>query len=198
MKTELSIVIPLYNEAENIKSLFNELNKLEELLPKNTEVILVNDGSTDDTNNIVKKTKLKFIKKTIIFSRNFGHQSALLAGLKKSTGEMVVTMDGDLQHPPKLILEMIDLYKNGYEIVLTQKIGSNNISGFKKITSLAFYKIINLFSSTEITESASDFRLIGRQALDSLLLLPENRKFLSCSKFSPSLFAPVCKISICN
>jgi polyisoprenyl-phosphate glycosyltransferase len=178
MKTNLSIVIPLYNESESIKPLFKQLNKLKKDLPKNTEVILVDDGSTDKTIKNVKKTNLEFNKKIVSFSKNFGHQSALMAGLRESKGEMVVTMDGDLQHPPQLIIKMIDLYKQGYQVVLTKKIDRDITSGFKKFSSNLFYKIINLFSTTPIIDSASDFRLLGRNALDALLSLPENRKFL--------------------
>jgi glycosyltransferase involved in cell wall biosynthesis len=124
------------------------------------------------------KSKLSYSKKIISFSKNFGHQSALLAGLHKSKGEMVVTMDGDLQHPPDLIVKMVKLCKQGYEIVLTQKIDKNVTSGFKRFSSTFFYKLINLFSSTKIVDSASDFRLIKRNALNELLNLPEKRIFL--------------------
>ncbi len=177
-KTNLSIVIPLYNEAENIKALFKELNKLKNKLPKNTEVIFVNDGSKDQTVEILLREKLVFKKKVISLSKNFGHQSALIAGLNNSTGEIVITMDGDLQHPPKIIPNLIKLNKQGYDIVLTQKIDNHITKGFKKTSSILFYKIINLFSNTRIYESASDFRLMNRKSLHELLKLPESSKFL--------------------
>lgn len=178
MKYELSIVIPLFNEVENIGFLFTELNKFKKKFPPKTEIILVDDGSKDATLKKILDTKLLFDKKLLIFSKNFGHQSALLAGLKKANGKAVVTMDGDLQHPPKIILEMIALHTQGYDIVLTKKIDHNVTSGFKKISSLLFYKCINLFSNTEIVDSSSDFRLLSRSAVDSLLALPEKRIFL--------------------
>lgn len=177
MKIDLSIVIPLYNESENVAVLYKALNKLKNKLPK-TEVILVDDGSKDDTLKKLKKLKLNFPKKIISFSKNFGHQSALLAGLDKSIGKSVITMDGDMQHPPKLILKMLKLEKQGFDIVLTQKIDKNITSGFKKISSTFFYKLINVFSDTDIVDGASDFRLLNQKALKALLELPEKRKFL--------------------
>lgn len=174
---KLSVVIPLYNEAGAIKDLFEALNKLRKDLPK-TEIIFVNDGSSDQTIKQLKDNRLSYTKKIISFSKNFGHQPALLAGLREAKGDLVVTMDGDLQHPPKLILKMIELNKQGYDIVLTQKIDKNVTSGFKKTSSKLFYKFVNLFSDIQIVDSASDFRLLSRKALDILLLLPENRKFL--------------------
>lgn len=178
MKYKLSIVIPVFNEEKSIPPLFSELNKLSKKLPKSTEVILVDDGSTDQTLNKIKKLKIKYSKKIISLSRNFGHQSALIAGLRHSNGQISLTMDGDLQHPPQMIPEMVELHDQGYDIVLTQKISYQNESFLKKKTSKLFYKLINLFSSTDITDSSSDFRSLNRAALDALLSMPENKKFL--------------------
>lgn len=177
MKAKLSIVIPLYNENKNIATLFAALNKLKKELPR-TEVILVDDGSSDETVSLCRKKKLKFPKKILSLSKNFGHQSALLAGLHEASGKVVITMDGDLQHPPKLITKMLELEKQGYDIVLTQKIDKQVTSGFKRFSASAFYQLINIFSDTTIVAGASDFRLLNRRALDALLVLPEKRKFL--------------------
>lgn len=173
---KLSIVIPLYNEAESIKPLFRELNKLKNKLPK-TEIILIDDGSEDETVQRIKSTKLDFPKKLISFSRNFGKDSALVAGLKLSSGDAIVTMDCDLQHPPEVILEMISLHNQGYHIVVTQKI-DNVTPKFKNLFSKVYYKVINMFSNISVAEGSSDFRLMSRKSLDALLLLPEKRKFL--------------------
>ena len=132
--TELSIVIPVYNEAANIRALFKELNSLQKKLPKQTEVILVDDGSKDDTVQKIRQTQLKYRKHVIQLSRNFGHQSALFAGLQEATGKYVVTMDGDLQHPPKLIPKMLQQHKHGVNIVLTQRLDTQATSHFKKRT----------------------------------------------------------------
>lgn len=174
---KLSIVVPLFNEENSIKSLFDELNKLKNKLPQ-TEIILVDDGSKDNTVDKIKQNKLNFPKKTISFSKNFGHQAALIAGMKEAEGELIVTMDGDLQHPPELIVKMIELTNQGYDIVLTQKIDKDITTGFKRMSSTLFYKLINLFSDTNIVDGASDFRLLNRRAVKSLLSLPEKRKFL--------------------
>lgn len=178
MKNELSIVIPLFNEEDTIKALFSELNLLSSVIPKSTEVIFVDDGSSDKTLNYLKKTKLNYSKKIISFTRNFGHQSALLAGLEKSSGDLIVCMDGDLQHPPKLIPKMIKLYKHGYDIVLTQKDFYENESYLKTRLSKLFYRLVNILSSVDITNSSSDFRLMSRRSLNALLNMKETRKFL--------------------
>lgn len=178
MKTKLSIVIPLFNEEENIKALFSELNRLSSKLPKSTEVILVDDGSSDKTLSLLQKTKLKYYKKLISFTRNFGHQSALLAGLEKSSGDLVICMDGDLQHPPELIPKMIKLFNEGYDVVLTQKESYEKESYLKTGLSRLFYRLVNSLSSVDITNSASDFRLMSRRSLNALLNMKETRKFL--------------------
>ncbi|OGJ37777.1 MAG: hypothetical protein A2383_01675 [Candidatus Pacebacteria bacterium RIFOXYB1_FULL_39_46] len=174
----LSIVIPLFNEEAVINSLIARLNSLRKKYPLRTEIIFINDGSTDKTALLLEKSTLHFPAKIISFSRNFGHQSALLAGLKEASGQYIVTMDGDLQHPPELILKMIELYKQGYEVVLTQRFDKQVNGLIKRTTASWFYRLLNLLSQVKIQENASDFRLLSRTALTALLSLPEQRKFL--------------------
>jgi dolichol-phosphate mannosyltransferase len=174
----LSVVIPLYNEEAILPALIKRLAALSSKLPKQTEIIFVDDGSRDKTKLLIKKTKLPFNVKLLEFSRNFGHQSALLAGLKEAKGNYVVSMDGDLQHPPELIIKMLALHRQGFEIVLTRRTDTSVTAVSKKLTAKLFYWLINALSSTPIEPNSSDFRSLNRQALDSLLAMPEHRKFL--------------------
>ncbi len=178
MRAVLSVVIPLYNEAENIPRLFQVLNQLVNKLPKRTELIFVDDGSKDETLKLLRQKKIKYPKMIIELSRNFGHQAALLAGLEQATGQYIVTMDGDLQHPPSLIPEMLRAHKEGIDIVLTRRIDTTNTPFFKRATAALFYFFINFLSDTTISVNASDFRSMNRAAVTALLQLPEKRKFL--------------------
>jgi glycosyltransferase involved in cell wall biosynthesis len=173
----LSIVIPIFNEEAGIKKLFEALNSLAPRLPANTEVILVDDGSSDQSIKLLTEESLVLKKSIISFSRNFGHQSALLAGLKLAKGDFVVTMDGDLQHPPTLIPTFLDLHSQGHDIVLTKRQDSDILRS-KYVFSSLFYSLINKISATSIPVNSSDFRSMSRRAVNALLALPENRKFL--------------------
>lgn len=173
---ELSIVIPLFNEVDNIPQLFKELNRTLKTINLATEVILVDDGSTDNTTQVAKESKLNSSKKILVLSRNFGHQSAIYAGLIESKGKIIVTMDGDLQHPPSLIPKFIKLHKKGNEIVFTKRIDSQN--NLKSLASRAYYLIVNKITNYAVPPSSSDFRSMTRKSLNTLLSLPENRLFL--------------------
>lgn len=174
---QLSIVIPLYNEELAIAALFTRLNKLKKKLPT-TEVILVNDGSQDRTAEKVEELALQYEKKLLDFSRNFGHQAALLAGMEVARGKYVVTMDGDLQHPPEVIPLMLSHHKKGAEIVLTKRIDTDSVPFLKQLTARVFYFLMNSISQTRIGENISDFRSMDRQTLNALLAMKEKRKFL--------------------
>ena len=172
----ISIVIPAMNEANNVSLLFERITQT--LKNKSIEVIFVNDGSTDNTLNEIKElAKKSNIVKYISFSRNFGHQSALMAGIRMSTGQAVVTMDCDLQHPPELIPNLISEWKKGFDIVYTVRSGDN--TGFvKRVTSSTFYYFINMLSNVKIDSGAADYRLIDRKVLDRLLEMNESVLFL--------------------
>ena len=174
----LSLVIPVYNEAAVLPALVKRLTALAGKLPSRTELIFVDDGSKDQTVSIIKKARFAFPVKIIQFTRNFGHQAALWAGLQEAQGQYVVSLDGDLQHPPELIPKMLRLHKQGYEIVLTRRVDSDGLAFSKKASARFFYRLINLLSNTPVEPNSSDFRSLGRKALDSLLALPERRKFL--------------------
>jgi len=179
-RAKVSLVLPLYNEVEMLPLLFIELQKQLSILKRTygVEVLFVDDGSDDDTFAKLKSYKKFVPHKSISFSRNFGHQAALLAGLREATGDVVITMDGDLQHPPAFIHQLLKAYEKGVDIVFTKRAEQKSLSYFKRTSSGWFYKVLNLFSSTKIQEAGSDFRLMSREAVDTLLLLPEKRIFL--------------------
>jgi polyisoprenyl-phosphate glycosyltransferase len=173
----MSIVIPLFNEEGNILPLIKRLIASIKGIDS-FENILIDDGSVDNTLNVLRKLSEDFSNiHYISFSQNFGHQPALKAGLDHAKGKFVITMDGDLQHPPEFINDMIDKWKTGYYIVNTIRVEDKNLSYFKKKTSSLFYKIINLLSDIRIVPGA-DFRLMDRAAVDVFKEFTENPQFI--------------------
>jgi dolichol-phosphate mannosyltransferase len=172
----LSIIIPVYNEAESIPALCKEISAY---VKKDFEVIFVDDGSTDKTLDVIKTfTSTGNQYKCISLSRNFGHQNALMAGMEHAAGDEIVIMDGDLQHPPSLINEMLAKLQQGYDLVLTKRNKTENIGWLKKVTGSAFYSFINLISDTKIEPNAADFKAFNRKVLNSLLQFKERELFL--------------------
>jgi dolichol-phosphate mannosyltransferase len=175
----ISLVIPAYNEEESLPFLFDSLLKLFENSKYDIEIIVVDDGSKDKTFEIVQFYNLKhgFIK-GIKLSRNMGHQAALDCGLQHASGDAVISMDADMQHPPDLIPKMIDLWENeGYEVILTSKIQNEETGFFYRLISKMFYSLFNKWSEIKLTPNGSDFRLMGRKSLDAILKMPEYHKF---------------------
>lgn len=167
-KLKISIVIPCYNEEGNVVELYNKINEI--LSDYTVEYIFIDDNSKDETLNILeelseKDSNVKFIS----FSRNFGHQNALRAGLEYSTGECVISMDADLQHPPEILPKLIEKWKEGYEIVFTVRKDIENVSKFKKITASLFYKLINTLSDIDVKQGAADFRLLDKRIVRVLI-----------------------------
>lgn len=178
-RPHLSIVVPAFNEELSIPLLAKALRHVASRLPKAVELLIVDDGSQDGTVAAVSAAQWPWAVRIITLSRNFGHQAALLAGLEAATGERVVSMDCDLQHPPSLIPQLYELSQQGYQVVLTQRIDPpEKISWQKRMTSKWFYTLINWLSDTPVPVNTSDFRLLDRQALNELLAMPEHRKFL--------------------
>lgn len=177
---DLSVVVPVYNEEGNIAKLLQEIHLHLSSLNLLTEVILVDDGSYDNTwqkicAGVSQYTDVRGLK----LSRNFGHQHALLAGLANASGNAVLSMDGDLQHPPSLIPEMVALWRDeGVAIVCTQRIDTPTTGTFKRITSKWFYRLFSAISDVKMMDGSSDFRLMDRRALDALLSLNEFDVFL--------------------
>jgi dolichol-phosphate mannosyltransferase len=175
----ISIVIPVHNEEENIPLLYA---KLKEVFKKSTqyklEIIFVDDGSQDSSGRLIEKMVKKNNQvRGIFFSRNFGHQAAIEAGLKLAKGNAVIMMDADMQHPPEIIPEMLEKWHEGFEVVNTKRLETEKESLFKKITSKLFYRVINGISDIHIEPGSADFRLLSRRALNSLNDLPEKDKF---------------------
>lgn len=177
MKIKLiSVVIPSFNEEGNVEIICNKLVDL--LDQKQLEIIFVDDGSTDQTLlNIRKLSKKYSCVKYLSFSRNFGHQSALKAGLDYSKGDCVVSIDCDLQHPPELITKMLEKWNSGYDIVYTVRDDSRT-PFFKKMTAAIFYKLINSLSDLDIEPGAADFRLLDRKVVEIIKSNNERALFL--------------------
>ena len=167
-KTKVSIVIPCYNEEGNVEVLYNEIKSL--LSNFTIEFIFVDDNSIDRTLSILESlANSNSDVNYISLSRNFGHQNALRAGLEYSTGDCVISMDADLQHPPELLLTLIEKWEQGYEIVYTIRKDVENISQFKKITSSFFYMLMNRLSEIEVKKGAADFRLLDKKIVEILI-----------------------------
>ena len=174
----ISVVVPVYNEAENVGELHRRLTAA--LVPLDSyEIVLVDDGSTDGTWDAVRGlTETDPRLRVVRLSRNFGHQVALSAGLDHARGQAVITMDGDLQDPPELIPELVEQWRQGSDVVFAVRAQREGETWFKLATASAFYKLINRVSSVDIPEQAGDFRLLSRRALDALLAMPERARYL--------------------
>lgn len=174
----VSLVIPVFNEVGVIETTHAKIVAVIDALPHVFRIYYVDDGSTDGTEASLERLAAQDERVRVLsLSRNFGHQAALTAGLDHAEGEVIISLDGDGQHPPEIIPQMIALIEQGYDIVQTQRIEEGGVS-FKKITSDAFYWLINKISGTRIQPGAADFRALSRQALDALKSMPEYHRFL--------------------
>jgi polyisoprenyl-phosphate glycosyltransferase len=170
----LSIIVPLYNEEGNVKHFYNSIKATLQDAGYNYELIFVNDGSSDKTLVLLKELALADSNVFYLsFSRNFGHQNALKAGLDFAKGDAVITMDGDLQHPPQVVLELINEWKAGYEVVYTVRQDADSTGAVKKSSSNLFYRILNSISGIELEKGTADFRLIDRKVLNILKQMNE-------------------------
>jgi len=177
---KVDFVIPLFNEEESLPAFHQMLEATE--LPEQWKrrYIFVNDGSSDRTQNILRSLAEHNANVLAVeLSRNFGHQAALTAGLAETAGDVVIMMDGDGQHPPSLVSEMIRLYESGCDIVQARRIDETSSQGsFKSWTSQLFYRLLRSIGEVELVEGASDFRLLSRRAVEALRQLPEYDRFL--------------------
>lgn len=175
---KLSIVVPVYNEEESIEIFIKEVEEKTKSLPLEKIFYFVNDGSTDKTLKIIKKLAEKRDDiQYISFSRNFGKEAALLAGLEVAVGDFVTIMDVDLQDPPEMLPEMFEKLQEGYDVVGTRRISRTGEPPIRSFFAKLFYKIINKISKTQIVDGARDYRLMTRQVVDSILKLQESNRF---------------------
>jgi dolichol-phosphate mannosyltransferase len=178
-KLNIDLVIPVFNESGVIEQTYTEVCKVIDALPHKFKFYYVDDGSEDDTVQLLHALAKKDRRIVVLeLSRNFGHQAALTAGLDASAGDFVISMDGDGQHPSAMIVQMIELFEQGYDIVQAQRMDDGGAYSFKRITSAVFYSLINRISGTQITPGAADFRGMSRQAVDGLKAMPEYHRFL--------------------
>jgi polyisoprenyl-phosphate glycosyltransferase len=174
-----SLVVPIYNEEAVLPLLLHRLDALLDALDGPAEAIFVDDGSRD-TGPIVLEAKARSDKRYrfIKLSRNFGHQIAITTGMDYALGEAVIVMDGDLQDPPEVVLEMIAKWREGYQVVYAQRQSRDGESAFKRVTADLFYRLLDKLSDVPIPRDVGDFRLVDRQALESFLAMPEQDRFV--------------------
>jgi polyisoprenyl-phosphate glycosyltransferase len=180
-KALLSIVSPVYEEEEVLPHFHRVLGEVLDGLADEyeAEIILVDDGSRDGTLALLRQMAADDPRvRYFSFSRNFGHQAAITAGLENARGDAVVTLDCDLQHPPSLIPALMQKWRDGYDIVATVREDDRTVGLWKRLTSRVFFRLMRLLSEEEVREAASDYQLLSRKALQALLLMGETHRFL--------------------
>ena len=177
---KISVVIPMYYEEEVVNECYNRTKKVLTSLDNfEHEIIFVNDGSKDKTLELLEEIASKDnTAKIISFSRNFGHQAAVTAGLKFVTGDCCLIIDSDMQDPPELLVNMLKLWEQGNEVIYAKRKVRKGESAFKLFTAKMFYKILNGLSDVDIPKDTGDFRLADRKVIDVINSMPEHNKFL--------------------
>lgn len=179
MAIEISVIAPVLNEEQNVYELYNRLSAVLKKICSSYEIILVDDGSSDNTLFAIEKIASEDSSvKYISFSRNFGHQVALFAGMEKCSGEKIVLIDGDLQDPPEIIEILFNKLKEGYNIVYAKRNARKGESFLKKATAKFFYRILRKITSVNIPVDTGDFRIMDRKVCTELLKMKEHNKFL--------------------
>jgi polyisoprenyl-phosphate glycosyltransferase len=179
LRRTISIVVPAYNEEDVLEEFHNRLSSVLSSQPYKAEILYVNDGSRDNTMEILYKLKEKDPRVGIIdLSRNFGKEIAMSAGLDKAIGDAVILIDADLQDPPEVIPELINKWQTGYDVVYAKRIARDGETQLKKATAFLFYRIMRMFSKVEIPADTGDFRILSRRALNSLKRLREQHRFM--------------------
>lgn len=174
----ISIIVPCYNEQETVEHFYDEIIKVTDQIDYDFEFIYVNDGSKDQTVALVKALRERDERVCLIdFSRNFGKEAAMLAGMEYSRGDAVVVMDVDLQDPPSLLPQMVKFWEEGYENIYTRRRNRDGEPPIRSFFANAFYRLINKMSDVEIIDGARDYRLLSRRAVDDLVNLKEKNRF---------------------
>ena len=175
----ISIAVPVYNEQENVAILHREIVRYMEPLPYRFEIVFVDDGSRDATALVLDRITQEDPRvRALLLARNYGFQTALACGMENADGDAVITMDGDLQHPPALLPELVAHWEAGAEVVQTVRQDTEGVSWFKKNASRAFYHLINAISKIHVVEGGSDFRLLDRKVILSFRRFGERAKFI--------------------
>ena len=176
---QISIIVPLFNEEQVIQESYERIKRVIEHTGKAYEIIFVNDGSTDKTEELANKIcNNDSHVKLLSFSRNFGHQMAITAGMDHACGMAVIVIDADLQDPPEVIIEMIKEWENGYDVVYGKRIKRKGETFFKKATASIFYRVLKHMTDVEIPVDTGDFRLIDRNVCNYLKSLPERNRYV--------------------
>ena len=178
-KQLISVIVPLYNEEEVIGESYRRLSAVLASLEEDYELLFVNDGSRDRTFELARAIVEKDPRVALIdFSRNFGHQMAVSAGLMQARGDAVVIIDADLQDPPELISKMVEMWHGGAEVVYGKRVSRKGESAFKKLTAFCYYRVLDAVSGWNIPKDTGDFRLMDRKVADALRAMPEHNRFL--------------------
>ncbi len=179
MSIRYSVVVPVFNEEEVISESYRRLKEVMEQTKEPYELIFVNDGSRDKTEEMITELcEQDAAVKLLSFSRNFGHQIAISAGMDASSGDAVIVIDADLQDPPEVILEMIAKWQEGYEVVYGKRTSRAGETLFKKVTAKCFYRLLKSMTSVDIPVDTGDFRLIDRAVCDVLSSMPEKNRYV--------------------
>jgi len=179
MKPVITIIAPVFNETGSLGELHRRVSEVMNSQPDPWELVLVDDGSTDGSTDIIREMAKEDERiRPVIFARNFGHQTAVTAGMAYARGDAVVVIDADLQDPPEVILEMLAKWHEGYEVVYATRTEREGESGFKLFTASLFYKLIYRITDIKIPMNTGDFRLLDRKVVDIMNAMPEHNRFL--------------------
>ncbi|NJM95233.1 MAG: glycosyltransferase family 2 protein [Acaryochloridaceae cyanobacterium CSU_5_19] len=176
---QYSLIIPIYNEEATIPELYRRLSQVMEPMDAPTEIIFIDDGSQDRSLNLIRDLhhhdqRICYVS----FARNFGHQIAVTAGLNFARGQIIIILDADLQDPPELIPEMVEIWRQGYQIVYAKRTQRRRENWFKKLTAYGFYRVLARLSDVKIPTDTGDFCLMDRQVVDQLNAMPERNRYI--------------------
>lgn len=179
MKKKISVIVSCYNEEESLPLFYKEMNKvMEEMASNEFELVFVNDGSNDKTLDVIKSLREKDTRiRYVSFSRNFGKEAAMLAGLDYATGDYITLMDADLQDPPRLLPAMLEYINDGYDCVGTRRVTRKGEPPIRSFFARMFYKLINKLSKVEMVDGARDYRLMTRQMVDAITSTREYNRY---------------------
>ncbi|BAB76817.1 glycosyltransferase family 2 protein [Anabaena sp. FACHB-709] len=179
MPPKYSFIVPIYNEEETITEMYRRISQVMDQMDGSVELCLVNDGSRDRSLKMMRELHQKDPRVVYLsLARNFGHQIAVTAGLNFARGQIVVILDADLQDPPELIAEMVELWRQGYHIIYAQRIKRRQEGWFKRFTAYAFYRILKQLADVDIPTDTGDFCLLDRQVVDVLNAMPERNRYI--------------------